>query len=1159
MKRTEDMSLFSRQESEKRTDSGSESTLNTLRSVAVSSETSVCDKDCTGVDCPHLDGCIEEVLEDGACCATCSQRGCTCKGYQYYDCISAGFKKGKVPEGQTYLVDSGSTECWCPAGGGDISCRFIPCPDVPPHCIELSNSTEACPHCLRLGCVHHDHKYEAGHSFHMDPCQVCHCPNDGGDLMCSVIPDCSLETAKNPEVKKNELHVSKHQHPEEFPSEDHKFQSNSVPIYTEDTSEFEEGEDYDYFPEATTNPYAFVPSSESLQTQNPHEVLHEDTREELRETLGTYDTESLEEETEDSLNVPNTETDSRSSERLSSQMETVRKHTQVPSGESTTITTDDITRTERNPNDHRELHHTIPELSTVPKVQFISTTEPPVNMKESEAHRQPQTLPPRYHQEGNGLHLTFNNQKVNSREVSMCCEAGENWASAHSHCNDMVPTRTDPGSTCWWAQKQCCLRSLRETQCSSGINTAIQGRDCGADDADLCDSYLECCTCCALGLRLRAQRESCDSPQGLGATCSHTLLTCCEGTGLTSQSTVRERTSPQATSPPRRVSEGPEHQAFSLEEVEDTENMVEKVDGVEDVDECRVYAGQLCHHQCVNTQGSYVCVCFPGFVLQPDGIQCLQQDEDGQRDDHVFTASLRPAETTTTPPPDLLPDPCEGNGHCAHHCHLVEGQAHCTCSPGFNLMPDGHSCEDVDECFPSTHSCQLNERCENTVGSFRCLQQIICPSGYQLRNDLCEDINECTLGADSCGPGFDCVNTAGSFSCRATPRCPGGFTQDSRGQCTDIDECRTVTQPCSPGFNCINTVGSYTCQRKIILCGRGYHSSPDGTRCIDTDECETGVYRCGEGQICHNLPGTYRCDCHPGYQYDMYRRMCVDVNECWRYSGRLCAQTCENTPGSYRCSCNSGFTLSSDGKSCEDVNECLNSPCSHKCVNIYGSYQCYCRQGYYLREDTHTCEDIDECSQSIGHLCAYKCVNVPGSYDCACPEHGYSMAPNRRSCHDIDECTVGAHNCTADETCYNIHGGFRCLSFSCPTNYRRGSDTRCERIGCSNFLECQNSPVRITYYQLSFQTNIIVPALIFRMGPSPAYSGDNIIISISSGNEDGYFSPRKLNAYTGTIYLQRQLPQPRDFLLDVEMKLWRQGTFTTFLTRIYIFITANVI
>lgn len=43
----------------------------------------------------------------------------------------------------------------------------------------------------------------------------------------------------------------------------------------------------------------------------------------------------------------------------------------------------------------------------------------------------------------------------------------------------------------------------------------------------------------------------------------------------------------------------------------------------------------------------------------------------------------------------------------------------------------------------------------------------------------------------------------------------------------------------------------------------------------------------------------------------------TDVNECWRYSGRLCAQKCENTPGSYRCSCTAGFSLAFDGKNCE--------------------------------------------------------------------------------------------------------------------------------------------------------------------------------------------------------------------------------------------------
>uniref|UniRef100_A0A671TE03 Fibulin 2 n=1 Tax=Sinocyclocheilus anshuiensis TaxID=1608454 RepID=A0A671TE03_9TELE len=289
----------------------------------------------------------------------------------------------------------------------------------------------------------------------------------------------------------------------------------------------------------------------------------------------------------------------------------------------------------------------------------------------------------------------------------------------------------------------------------------------------------------------------------------------------------------------------------------------------------------------------------------------------------------------------------------------------------------------------------------------------------------------------NCGMGFQCQNTDGSFTCNLKQRCLTGFTQDSHSNCIDIDECSSVSEPCTTGFNCINTVGSYTCQRKIIMCSRGYHSSPDGARCIDVDECQMGTHRCGEGQICHNLPGSYRCDCQTGYQYDAIRQLCVDVNECWRYPGRLCAQACDNTPGSYQCSCTTGFSLAFDGKNCEDVSECDNNPCSQECANIYGSYQCYCRMGYYLKEDGHTCEDIDECSQSIGNLCAFQCVNVPGSYKCACPPHGYSMSSNGRTCQDIDECAIGSHNCSASQTCFNIQGGFRCLSFACPDNYRR--------------------------------------------------------------------------------------------------------------------------
>uniref|UniRef100_A0A3P9IAC3 Fibulin 2 n=1 Tax=Oryzias latipes TaxID=8090 RepID=A0A3P9IAC3_ORYLA len=455
----------------------------------------------------------------------------------------------------------------------------------------------------------------------------------------------------------------------------------------------------------------------------------------------------------------------------------------------------------------------------------------------------------------------------------------------------------------------------------------------------------------------------------------------------------------------------------------------------------------------------------------------------------------------------------------------------------------------VDECL--THKCLPHQRCVNTEGSFTCRPQITCPPGYHLKNSGCQDVDECAMRKDRCGKDFLCENTPGSFKCTPKQKCLSGFTQDAHGNCVDINECSSLAQPCSSSFACVNTVGSFICQQKVLVCNRGYHTSSDGASCVDVEECQMGSHACGVGQICHNLPGSYRCDCQTGYQFDALRKVCTDVNECWSYPGRLCAQTCENTVGSYLCTCTAGFILASDQKNCEDINECDQNPCSQECVNMHGSYQCYCRQGYYLHEDGRTCEDIDECSQSIGKLCAFQCVNVVGSYLCACPPHGYVMSANGHTCTDVDECKVGSHNCSSEKTCFNLQGGFRCLSFDFALAHTH-------RINCApNSFDCQNSPMRITYYTLSFQSNILTPAQIFRMGPSPVYAGDHVIISISSGNEENYFSTRKLNSFTGAVYIQRKVREPKDFLIEVEMKLLRRGTVTSFLARLYVFFTPN--
>ncbi|XP_074054470.1 fibulin-2 isoform X2 [Macrotis lagotis] len=1183
-------------------------------------------KDCTGAECPALENCIEEVLEPGACCASCLQRGCTCEGYQYYDCVNVGFLNGKVPEGQAYFVDFGSTECSCPKGGGKISCQFMLCPDLPPNCIDAVIPADGCPQCGRIGCLHEGRKYVAGHTVRMPHCKVCHCPNAGGELICYRLPGCPAAAFRlSGNLSDQEDDDPERHYDDPYSYDQEAAEGDAAPAEPPTKGWTGPGRD-------PSGPEGLEPPSEDIHAVAAHnstlpgasrldpptgqgdpkalsqsrtrsvmepkekEVIEEEEEEEEeemeeeeeREENDGYPeaskTQEVNEKATGTGQIPEKPEERQNSNNAVESEERAQERGEERAAESegNTIPNAQPSPRDRGRDGERSSSGGFQELTptqrnvpqpaqggqvekTIPKVKFTPSTLPPVALREDpteETPKQSQTLnyhPPQEKADPNSIHSDPRSQEGSTKDlIETCCAAGQQWAIDNAECTE-IPVSGADGDVCRIAQKQCCISYLKENSCVAGMVGAKEGDICGPEENDTCgvSLYKQCCDCCALGLKVKSEEQMCESNPNLGYPCNQVMLSCCEGEDHLIMPEVRKPPEPLPTVTPEKVSETENHhEALSISQESELSNSLPG----DDRDECLLYPGELCQHLCINTVGSYKCACFPRFTLQEDGLSCLP-DSEVMKPSPRGEGSLAPEAPHSQPEvmhlPQPVPNTCKDNGPCKQVCNVIDNRAMCSCFPGYAIMADGVSCEDINECVTDTHTCSRGEHCVNTVGSFHCYKDLNCESGYELKEGECVDIDECAQGTHSCKVNFVCQNTQGSFYCESKQRCMDGFLQDPEGNCVDINECTSLPEPCKPGFNCINTVGSYTCQRNQLLCTRGYHSSEDGSKCVDVDECETGVHRCGEGQVCHNLPGTYRCDCKMGYQYDAFSRSCVDVNECWSYPGRLCQQACENTPGSYRCSCSSGFQLAFDGKHCEDVNECENNPCSQECANVYGSYQCYCRQGYQLAEDGHSCKDIDECTQSAGILCTFRCVNVPGSYQCACPEQGYTMMANGRTCRDLDECTLGTHNCSAAETCYNIQGSFRCLLFECPPNYRKVSDMRCERTSCFNFLDCQSTPVRITYYQLNFQTNIVVPAHIFRIGPSPAYTGDNIILTIIKGNEENYFSAQKLNPYTGVVYIQRPVKEPQDFLLDVEMKLWRQGAYTTFLAKIYIFITAH--
>ncbi|XP_041837926.1 fibrillin-1 isoform X2 [Melanotaenia boesemani] len=283
-----------------------------------------------------------------------------------------------------------------------------------------------------------------------------------------------------------------------------------------------------------------------------------------------------------------------------------------------------------------------------------------------------------------------------------------------------------------------------------------------------------------------------------------------------------------------------------------------------DIDECRVM-GNLCKNgQCINTAGSYRCVCKTGYTTDITGTLCVDVDECSQ-----------------------APKPCN------FICKNTEGSYLCSCPRGYILQEDGKSCRDLDECSTKQHNCQF--LCVNTIGGFNCK----CPAGFTQHHTACIDNNECATEPSLCGSNGVCQNTPGSFNCD----CQRGFSLDPNGQsCEDMDEC-DGNHRCQHG--CQNLVGGYRCS-----CPQGYLQHYQWNQCVDENECLNSQI-CG-GASCHNTLGSFRCLCPTGFNYEQTTGGCMDINEC-STSQNPCKFGCSNTDGGYLCGCPPGYFRAGQG------------------------------------------------------------------------------------------------------------------------------------------------------------------------------------------------------------------------------------------------------
>lgn len=277
-----------------------------------------------------------------------------------------------------------------------------------------------------------------------------------------------------------------------------------------------------------------------------------------------------------------------------------------------------------------------------------------------------------------------------------------------------------------------------------------------------------------------------------------------------------------------------------------------------DIDECRVLANTCQNGQCINTVGSYRCLCKTGYTTGLTGTSCVDLDECVQ-----------------------APKPCN------FICKNTEGSYQCSCPRGYLLQANGKSCKDLDECATKQHNCQF--LCVNTIGGFTCK----CPPGFTQHHTACIDNNECIAETNMCGSKGVCQNTPGSFQCE----CQRGYLLDQSGHgCEDVDECEG-SHRCQHG--CQNLNGGYRCS-----CPHGYLQHYQWNQCVDENEC-TNSQVCG-GASCHNTLGSFKCLCPSGFSFEQMSGSCHDVNEC-SSSKNPCNYGCSNTDGGYSCGCPPGY------------------------------------------------------------------------------------------------------------------------------------------------------------------------------------------------------------------------------------------------------------
>ncbi|XP_060630493.2 hemicentin-1 isoform X1 [Anolis sagrei] len=196
-----------------------------------------------------------------------------------------------------------------------------------------------------------------------------------------------------------------------------------------------------------------------------------------------------------------------------------------------------------------------------------------------------------------------------------------------------------------------------------------------------------------------------------------------------------------------------------------------------DINECE-QVPKPCAYQCTNSPGSFKCICPPGQHLLGDGKSCAGLERLPNYGTYYSSynyAQFSPVRDNYRPQQYIRHSSNLYSSYSEYRNSRVpisrtKRNARETCPEGYEAR--NNKCIDIDEC-ENRDICQ--HECRNTLGSYQCF----CPPGYRVmpNGKTCQDIDECLEQNIFCGPNHMCFNMRGSYLCIETP-CPPTYQRD---------------------------------------------------------------------------------------------------------------------------------------------------------------------------------------------------------------------------------------------------------------------------------------------------------------------------------------------------------------------------------------------